>query len=102
MFANELEFSIGIITLPLHILDTIVVNIMQTKKTTKTIKSIIKHILIPKGSGKIVLNKESKVSLKDKVYPETYHHHKPGQVHIDETPVKVLSIGIVNCSMDFN
>jgi hypothetical protein len=28
MFANELEFSIGIITLPLHILDTIVVNIM--------------------------------------------------------------------------
>ncbi len=68
MFANELElFSIRIISLPLHILDTIVVNIMQPKKITKTIKCIIKHTLIPKGSGKFILNKESKVSLKDSV-----------------------------------
>jgi hypothetical protein len=59
MFANELElFSINIISLPLHILDTIVVNIMQPKRTTKTIKSIIEHTLIPRGSGKTVLNKQ--------------------------------------------
>jgi len=68
MFANELELlSIGIISLPLHILDTIVVNIMQDEKITKTIKCIIKHTLFPKGSGKFILNKELEASLKDKM-----------------------------------
>jgi hypothetical protein len=40
MFTNELElFSIGIISLPLETLDTIVANIVQLERTTKIANS---------------------------------------------------------------
>jgi hypothetical protein len=76
MFANEPElFSIDIISLPLKILKTVVVSIIQTKKNTKTIDSIANPFCNSRNNVKIVLDNKLKVSLEDKVYHETYFHH---------------------------
>jgi hypothetical protein len=48
----------------------------------------VEPTLIHKSNVKMVFYKEAKVSLEDKVYLETYYHHKPCQVQIDEIPQK--------------
>lgn len=90
MFANQLElFSIGTISLPLETLETVVVNIIQTKRTTKITYCRGKPFYNLKSSTKNVLDKKPKVSLEDNVYRETYYHHTSGQIQVDETPAKV-------------
>jgi hypothetical protein len=81
MFANQLElFSIGTISLPLETLETMVANIIQIKRTTKTTYCKGKPFYNLKSSTKNVLNKKPKFSLEDKVYLETYYHHTSGQI----------------------
>jgi hypothetical protein len=90
MFANELElFLIGISSLPLKTLETIVVSIIQTEKNTKTIDAKAKPSCNFKSSAKIVLDNKLEVDLEDKVYLETNYHHTPSQVQINETPMKI-------------
>ncbi len=89
MFANEPKlFSIGTINLPLETLDIVVVNTIQLKKITKTIDSKAEPSCNFKSSAKTVVDKRPEVSLEDKVYLETYYHHTPCQVQIDETLAK--------------
>ncbi len=90
IFAIEPKLlSIGIIRL----LDTI-----QCVKTTyvKVMDASVKTSNSKLKSGvqitkqKTHVNKyEPKVVLKDKVYAETYHSHKPGSVVVDETLAKI-------------
>jgi hypothetical protein len=90
IFVSELElFSIGTISLPLEILETIVANIIQPKITIKITYFKVQLHCNFKGSAKIVFDKKLKVNLKNKVYPETYYHHMLGQVQIDKTLAKV-------------
>ncbi len=90
IFVNELElFSIGTINLPLEILEIIVINTIQLKRTIEIANSKAKPFCNFKGSAEIVLEQKPKVNLNKKVYPETYYHHMLGQVQIDETPSKV-------------
>jgi hypothetical protein len=42
-----------------------------------------------KSSARIVLDNKLEVVLEDKVYLETYYHHTPSQVQINETPMKI-------------
>ncbi len=79
MFVSELElFSIGTIGLPLKILEIVIDNIVQTEKTTKTTNAKTKPFCNFKINAETVLDKQPKVSLKNKVYPKTYYHHTLG------------------------
>jgi hypothetical protein len=90
MFVNEPKlFSIGTINLPLETLDIVVVNIIQPKIITKTIDFKVEPSCNFRSSAKTTLDKRPQVSLEDKVYLETYYHHTPCQVQIDETLAKV-------------
>ncbi len=59
---------------------SLVVNIVQNEKGTK--KSNFDFLLDIVANHKIVLmvvvNKEPKVAFENKVYPETYYHHRLG------------------------
>jgi hypothetical protein len=37
----------------------------------------------------IELNVKLEISLKDKVYLETYYHHSQADIEVDETPTKI-------------
>jgi hypothetical protein len=87
MFTSEPKlFSIGTISLPLETLEIMVVNIVLTKKTTNSRGEPSYNLRI---SIENVIDKKPKVSVEDKVYPETYYHHTSGQVQVNETPTKV-------------
>ncbi len=89
MFVSEHDlFSIGTINMPLEILEIVVVNIIQTKRTSFTYARAQPFCNF-KSNAKITFNKKHEVNVKDKEYPETYYHHTPHQVQVDETPMKV-------------
>jgi predicted amino acid-binding ACT domain protein len=82
-FASELELCfIGIISLPLKGVSSIVINIIQIEKTIETsyfnivLNIEINHIV----TLQTLINKELEVALENKVYLETYYHHKPSQI----------------------
>jgi hypothetical protein len=83
------SFTIGTINLPFEILEIIVINTIQLKRTIEIANSKAKFFCNFKGSVEIVLEQKPKVNLKEKVYLETYYHDMLGQVQIDETPSKV-------------
>jgi hypothetical protein len=92
MFASELELCfIGIISLPLERVSLVVINIIQIEKNIKTsyfnivLNIEINHIV----TLQTLVNKELAVALENKVYLETYYHHKPSQIYIDETLAKI-------------
>ncbi len=90
MFASEPKlFSIGTINLPLEILDTVVVNIIQIEKTTKIVESITKPCCIFRCSTETTLDMKLDVSIEDKMYSKTYYCHITGQVQINETLAKI-------------
>lgn len=71
MFVNELElFSTNTISLPLE------VECSCSEHSHFVIKLTPNH----KGSVEIVITKELKVSIENKVYLETYYHHRLNQV----------------------
>jgi len=79
MFASELKLlSIGTISLPLEVVSSIVVNIIQIERTTyianSSVKIKVNHIV----AFEIVIDKELEVILEDKVYPKTYYNHRLG------------------------
>lgn len=83
MFASELELCfIDIISLPLKGVSSIVINIIQIEKTIETsyfnivLNIEINHIV----TLQTLINKELEVALENKVYLETYYHHKPSQI----------------------
>ncbi len=90
IFATEPKlFSIGRINLPKKIqsLKTTYVKIMDID-----VKTIIseEEFEVQNTKKKIVRNKyEPKVTLKDKVYLDTYYSHQPGSVIVDENPTKI-------------
>jgi hypothetical protein len=91
MFISEPKlFSIVIISIPLETLETIIINIVEFEKTTKTTNSKTKpsHNLSSIETPN-TFDKKPKVSLEGKVYLETYYHHMPSQVQINKTPTKV-------------
>ncbi len=57
----------------------------------------LQKLYIPKGepfcnlrsNTENAFDKKPKVNLKDKLYLETYCHHTPCQVQVDETPTKI-------------
>lgn len=86
MFTSEPElFSIGIISLPLDVVSVFVINIIQIEKTTCIANFAIEPILTHKGSIEIIDN-EPEVALEDTMDLQTYYHHKPNQVKIDDSP----------------
>jgi hypothetical protein len=91
MFISEPKlFFIGIISLPLETLDTIVTNIIQLERTTKIANSKAEPFCNLKGSANLLLLiRNSRSILKDKVCFDTYYHHTPYQMQINETLTKV-------------
>jgi hypothetical protein len=70
-------------------LNVIAVNIVQIKRTTNIIVLTIKPKANHMGSLKKIVERKLEVALENKVYLETYYHHKLGYVQIDETLVKL-------------
>jgi len=68
---------------PKGLVTSLVVNIVQNERGTK--KSDFDSLLDIVANHKIVLmvvvNKEPKVAFDNKVYPETYYHHRPSHVY---------------------
>ncbi len=90
MFISEHDlFFIGTINLPLIFLETVVVNIIQTKITIETRDARTKPSCNFRSNAEIAFDKKHEDILKDKEYPKTYYHHTPRQMQVDETPMKV-------------
>jgi hypothetical protein len=65
-----------------------VINTISIEKAICIPNFAIELTLTYKGSIKISDN-EPEVALEDTMYLETYYHHKPNQVKIDDSPTKV-------------
>jgi hypothetical protein len=94
-FEMELElFSIGTITLSEETISWLNVGV---SKIISTKESDPEQKTLGQTTTEMVLSivkledfcVKPKVSLEDKVYPETYYHHNHDDMQVDETPVKI-------------
>ncbi len=85
--------SIGIITLSKEMISLLNVGVLKIRNIgefnleRRTSDQIVMELepLIVKSKDVCV---KPQVSLKDKVYPETYYHHSQDDIQVDETPTR--------------